>query len=152
MTGLAALTAGLIFGAGLTLSGMVDPNQVLGFLNLAGLKTEGQWSPNLLVVMGAAVIVTSVGYAIAQRRGAPLFAVRFQLPTATRIDQELIYGAIAFGAGWGLVGFCPGPAIVSALLLDGHALAFLIAFAAGQWAVTALRLRSAVPDAVVVDG
>lgn len=148
MNRFAALMAGLIFGAGLTLSGMVDPNQVLAFLNLAG-----DWRPNLIFVMGSAVVVTSIGYALVQRRRAPLFADSFHLPTNTHVDQPLVYGAVMFGAGWGIAGFCPGPAIVSTLMFDGNALLFLVAFALGQLAAPRLTATfKAAESALAPDG
>lgn len=128
MNRLSALVAGLIFGAGLSLSGMTDSNQVLAFLNLAGA-----WNPNLILVMGSAVLVTGVGYFLVQKRAAPLFANEFLIPAKTHIDQRLILGATIFGGGWGLVGFCPGPALVAAMMLDANAVIFLVAFVVGLY-------------------
>lgn len=123
-----ALIAGLLFGAGLTLSGMTDPNQVLAFLNFSG-----NWSPNLLFVLGSAVSITSVGYLLVQMRTTPLFGSAFHLPSKSAIDRPLILGSILFGFGWGLVGFCPGPALVSAMMLDANAAIFLAAFITGSY-------------------
>lgn len=104
MKNLTALLAGLIFGLGLILSGMTDPHKVLGFLDIAGL-----WDPSLAFVMGGAVSVTAVAFAVARRRQSTAYAMA--LPT-TGIDRSLVLGALIFGVGWGLAGICPGPAIV----------------------------------------
>ncbi len=120
---LSALAAGLLFGLGLTVSGMIDPAKVLGFLDIAG-----DWDPSLLFVLGGAVVTATIGFRLVQRRQAPLFADRFHLPASSGIDGQFILGAALFGIGWGLVGFCPGPAI-SALLADGWQAALFVAAA-----------------------
>jgi uncharacterized membrane protein YedE/YeeE len=107
---LAALAAGLLFGAGLSLSRMIDPAVVLAFLDVAAIA-DGGWNPALAFVMAGAVLVTATGYALIFRRRAPLFASAFAIPRNRRIDCRLIVGALTFGLGWGLVGYCPGPAI-----------------------------------------
>ena len=107
-TVLAALLSGLLFGAGLTISQMVNPAKVAGFLDVAG-----DWDPSLALVMGGALTVTAICYRLTMRRGAPLLASDFRLPTAEDVDARLIGGAALFGVGWGLAGFCPGPAIAS---------------------------------------
>ena len=99
---------GLVFSLGLTLSGMTDPARVVGFLDVAG-----DWDPTLIFVLGGAVITTFLGYRLVWRRGTPLLGERFQLPTRRDIDGRLLLGAALFGIGWGLSGYCPGPAIVS---------------------------------------
>ncbi|HVR65060.1 MAG TPA: YeeE/YedE family protein [Verrucomicrobiae bacterium] len=119
-TNLSALAAGLLFGLGLTISGMINPAKVLGFLDIAG-----DWDPSLLFVLGGAVVAATIGFRLVQRRQAPLFASRFHLPEASGIDIQLILGAALFGTGWGLVGFCPGPAI-AALLADGWQVALFV--------------------------
>ena len=98
------LISGLLFGAGLTISGMVNPAKILNFLDLAG-----QFDATLIFVMGAGLIVTTIGYQLMFRRGKPFFETRFHLPTETGIDKKLIGGAALFGMGWGISGFCPGP-------------------------------------------
>ena len=101
-----ALFTGLVFGAGIAVSGMMDPAKVLNFFDLAGA-----WDPSLAFVMGGALIVTFVGYRLAWRRAKPLFGETFQVPTSTVIDGKLIGGSALFGIGWGVAGFCPGAAI-----------------------------------------
>ena len=101
-----ALFTGLIFGTGIAISGMMDPAKVLNFFDVAGT-----WDPSLAFVMGGAVIVTFVGYRLVWRRKSPLFGGRFQVPTSTVLDRNLIGGSALFGIGWGIAGFCPGAAI-----------------------------------------
>lgn len=103
-----ALLAGLIFGIGLIISGMADPAKVLGFLDLAG-----EWDPSLLLVMGGAMLVAFPAFAFARKRSHSLVGAPMALPTASRIDRRLIIGSALFGAGWGVAGFCPGPALVA---------------------------------------
>lgn len=123
---IAALIAGLIFGLGLTISEMVNPAKVLAFLDLFG-----HWDPSLAFVMGAALIVTAIGYRLVWARERPVFADRFQVPGNRRIDTRLAIGAVLFGVGWGIVGLCPGPAI-SALTFGGvPVFLFLSAMAVG---------------------
>ena len=105
---LSALIAGLIFGVGLSLSQMINPNKVINFLDVAS-----NWYPSLLLVMGAAILTTATAYRIIFNRAKPVFESRFNLPTSQAIDKKLIGGAVLFGAGWGMIGFCPGPAIAS---------------------------------------
>lgn len=127
----AALIAGLLFGAGLTVSQMVNPEKILNFLDLAAIP-DGGWDPSLALVMVAALIVTGVGYRLVLPAGRPLWAERFQLPTKTALDRPLIVGAVLFGAGWGLVGYCPGPAIASVVYGATAALIFVAALVAGE--------------------
>ena len=127
MQALGGLLAGLIFGVGLVISGMADPAKVKNFLDLLGT-----WDPSLAFVMGGAVVVTAIGYALVLRQPAPRFEPRFHLPTATAIDARLIAGSTLFGIGWGLSGFCPGPAIVAIPLLAKGTLAFVPAMLAGM--------------------
>jgi uncharacterized membrane protein YedE/YeeE len=124
---LSGLLAGTIFGIGLAVSGMTDPNKVLAFLTL-----DANWDPALLLVIGSAVITTAIGYALVNRRVAPLFDVSFHRPEKTTLDGRLLGGAAIFGVGWGVAGFCPGPAIVAALTLDSRAWVFLPAFVVGM--------------------
>jgi hypothetical protein len=108
---LASFLCGLVFGCGLTISGMAQPTKVLGFLDFFGIPS-GAWDPSLAVVMAAGLAVASGGYALLGRR-APLFEKQSLWPTKTDIDRPLLSGATLFGIGWGLVGLCPGPAIVN---------------------------------------
>lgn len=123
---LVALLAGVLFGVGLGVSQMVDPAKVLGFLDLAG-----DWDPSLALVMGGALLVTLPMFLPTIRRGRPIFADEFDLPRRTRLDGRLVGGAALFGIGWGLVGFCPGPAISSLAYLREESLVFLAAMVAG---------------------
>ncbi len=105
---LSAFIVGLVFGFGLILSGMTDPSKVLGFLDVTGV-----WDPSLGLVMGGAILVSSVAFFFASRRTRAVFGDQMRLPTATQIDRRLVLGGLAFGAGWGLAGYCPGPAVAS---------------------------------------
>ncbi|MFA9209151.1 MAG: DUF6691 family protein, partial [Yersinia sp. (in: enterobacteria)] len=102
-----SLLAGLIFGLGLIVAGMANPAKVLGFLDIGGL-----WDPSLALVMAAAVAIATLGFTWAKKRKASLLGQPLQLPTSNRIDRRLIGGSLLFGAGWGLAGICPGPALV----------------------------------------
>lgn len=135
----ATFFAGLVFGAGLTVSSMISPAKVLAFLDIAA-AADGRWDPSLALVMAAALATTAIGYALVLRRKAPLLAPRFAVPTATAIDARLIGGAVLFGLGWGLVGLCPGPALAG--LSQGSAMTalFVAALAAGIGAHRLLRL------------
>lgn len=123
----AALLSGLLFGLGLALSGMVDPARVLGFLDVAG-----PWDPTLVFVLGGAVAVSALGVLVSRRMTRPALAQRFDLPTRTRIDRPLILGAALFGVGWGLSGFCPGPALASLSLGLPGSLVFVLAMLGGM--------------------
>ncbi|QJE72825.1 YeeE/YedE family protein [Aerophototrophica crusticola] len=127
MRALAALIAGLLFGLGLTLSGMLDPAKVLGFLDLAGA-----WDPTLAAVLAGAVGVTLAATPLVLRRRSPLFAPSFQLPTRQDIDAPLLLGSALFGVGWGLVGFCPGPALAALSVVPGKASLFVLSMLAGM--------------------
>jgi uncharacterized membrane protein YedE/YeeE len=124
---LAALAAGIAFGAGLALSGMSDPLKVLAFLTLGP-----GWDPSLLLVMGSAVLTTATGYALVNRRAKPLLDRAFHPPLKTAVDARLMAGAVLFGCGWGVSGFCPGPGIVAALTLDPRGWIFVSALIAGM--------------------
>ena len=122
------LFAGLIFGLGLVISGMSDPAKVLNFLDIAG-----RWDPSLAFVMGGATIVTFLGYRVVLRRPAPLLSDAFHLPAARMIDLRLLGGAALFGIGWGVGGFCPGPAWTAVTLLAPGTLVFLPMMVLGLW-------------------
>ena len=124
---MAAFAVGLLFGLGLLLSGMTDPGKVQGFLDLAGA-----WDPSLAFVMGGAILVAVGAYAVARRRTQSFLGGAMHLPTATAIDRRLVVGSLVFGAGWGLAGFCPGPALVSAGAGHWQAWLFTAAMLAGM--------------------
>jgi uncharacterized membrane protein YedE/YeeE len=128
MTLLINFVIGLIFGLGLVVSGMSDPAKVLNFLDLAGT-----WDPSLAFVMGGAVIVTFIGYRIVLQRKAPIFDTKFHVPTRTDVDARLIVGPALFGIGWGLGGFCPGPALTAIGLGAPGTLMFVPAMLVGMW-------------------
>ncbi|SHJ96343.1 YeeE/YedE family protein [Paraburkholderia terricola] len=133
-----ALLAGLIFGVGLIVSGMANPAKVLGFLDLAG-----NWDPSLAFVMGGAIAIGVVGFAIARRLKRSVLGVPMSLPKATRIDRRLLAGSALFGAGWGLAGFCPGPALVSAGSGEPKAVLFVAAMLVGMQIFSLLERRFA---------
>jgi uncharacterized membrane protein YedE/YeeE len=133
-----ALLAGVIFGLGLILSGMANPAKVLGFLDLAGA-----WDPSLMFVMGGAIGVAFVGFAVAARRKVTPTGEPINLPTARQIDRPLVIGALLFGIGWGIAGFCPGPALVGVGMLEPKALLFVVAMLAGMGLFEWRRLTKA---------
>jgi uncharacterized protein len=117
-----AYLCGLVFAVGLGVSGMTHPSKVLAFLDFTG-----DWDPSLALVMASGVLVNFVCFRVATRRGAPLLAPEFALPTRTTVDRSLLGGAALFGVGWGLGGFCPGPAIVSVVTGATPVVAFVVA-------------------------
>ena len=121
------LAAGTLFGAGLTVSGMTDPQRVRGFLDLFG-----QWDPTLAFVMGGAVVVMAIAWRVRKHMGHPLFAEKFMLPDRTDLDTRLLAGSALFGFGWGMAGLCPGPAIASLALAPVAILPFVAAMLAGM--------------------
>ena len=123
---------GLIFGFGLLLSGMSDPAKVLNFLDLGGIAL-GTWDPSLAFVMAGAVAVTFVGYRFVLARSRPLLAESFHLPTQRNPDLRIVTGAAIFGVGWGLAGFCPGPALTALGFGARGAFIFVAAMFAGMW-------------------
>ena len=127
MKGIIALACGLIFGIGLAMSGMTDTAKVIGFLDLFG-----HWIPDLAFVMGGAVCVTLVAFRFVLRRQQPLLAPDFSLPASTAIDSRLLGGAAIFGIGWGIYGYCPGPALSALVYLESNTLIFVVAMLAGM--------------------
>lgn len=123
---LAAFVCGLLFGLGLAVSGMMNPAKVLNFLDITGT-----WDPSLLFVMGGAVVVTFIGYRLVFGRERPVFAESFTLPTAKDVDQKLLLGAAVFGIGWGVGGYCPGPALAGLLMGNTQTLIFIGALVVG---------------------
>lgn len=126
-----ALFCGVTFGAGLVISGMTDTAKVLGFLDVLAIP-KGTWDPTLAIVMAAALAVSIPGFWLAKRRERPILAEVAAWPTKTVLDRPLIVGAALFGAGWGLVGLCPGPAIANLATLSQPVLLFVAAMIAGM--------------------
>jgi uncharacterized membrane protein YedE/YeeE len=133
---LMALITGLVFGIGLIVAGMTNPAKVLGFLDLAG-----RWDPSLALVMAGAILAALPAFRVAARRRQSLLGEPMHLPTATRIDRRLVLGSLAFGAGWGLAGFCPGPALASLATGAVQPLIFCAAMLAGMGIFELLERR-----------
>ncbi|MFV0246135.1 MAG: DUF6691 family protein [Qingshengfaniella sp.] len=134
---------GLVFGIGISLSGMANPAKVLNFFDLAGA-----WDPSLIFVMGGALITTVIGYRLVFRRAGPVCDSRFQLPTSRVIDRRLIGGSALFGIGWGIAGFCPGGALPALGTGQGPVFVFVAAVLAGILLARRLQSRSIRPHAV----
>ncbi|WPG40915.1 YeeE/YedE family protein [Variovorax sp. EBFNA2] len=142
MTVFTSFLAGLVFGLGLIVSGMANPAKVLGFLDLGG-----RWDPSLALVMGGAIAVGAVAFAVARRRTRSLLGAAMRLPTARAVDRRLVLGSILFGIGWGVAGFCPGPGLVAAGMGEAKALVFVAAMLAGMVGYELIeRRRSAAAD------
>jgi uncharacterized membrane protein YedE/YeeE len=127
MNALAAFSAGLVFGIGLILSGMTDPGKVIGFLDVAGT-----WDPSLVLVMAGAILVGFFAFALARQRATTFLGTALTLPQRRDIDARLVGGSVVFGVGWGLAGFCPGPAIVAFGAGYDKATIFAVAMIAGM--------------------
>lgn len=127
MKNIVALLCGLVFGIGLAVSGMTDTAKVLGFLDLFG-----NWVPDLAFVMGGAVCFTLVAFRFVLKREQPLLTPAFSLPTSSAIDRRLLGGAAIFGIGWGVYGYCPGPAISALVYLDSKTVIFVVAMLIGM--------------------
>jgi uncharacterized protein len=145
MKALFALVAGLVFGLGLIVSGMANPAKVLGFLDLAG-----HWDPSLAFVMAGAIAVGALAFSLTARRPTTLLGEPMRLPPTRPIDTRLVVGSVLFGIGWGLAGFCPGPAIVALGMGQGKAVIFMAAMLTGMGLFEVLELgqRSRVAQAV----
>jgi len=139
---IATFIAGLLFSIGLIVSGLINPTKVLNFLDVAG-----NWDPSLAITMAVAVATTAIGYRFALARGTPLLGGMFQLPAKTDIDPRLASGAAIFGIGWGLVGFCPGPAVASLGVGANAAFIFVLAMLAGMAIARSLDALSVTPVA-----
>jgi len=126
MSKIISFISGIIFGVGLSVSNMINPKKVLGFLDLFGL-----WDPSLIFVMLGAIIISAPVFFLFRSKNKPLFADNFTMPTLKSIDKNLIVGAVAFGIGWGMVGFCPGPAISSLALLNIYSVFFVLSMLGG---------------------
>ena len=136
---LAALLSGAVFGLGLSVAGMTNPDKVLNFLDVSG-----RWDASLLFVLGSAVVVFAVAYRLIARAQAPLLDTSFHLPTLTRVDRPLIAGSVIFGIGWGMAGYCPGPAVASLGFANPEALWILPSMLAGVWLHQFASARAAV--------
>jgi hypothetical protein len=128
---LIALVAGLVFAAGLALGGMMDPRKVQGFLNVGGIAS-GQWDPSLAFVMGGALLVSFITFAVVKTKNTSWFGGAVALPKRNDIDARLVSGSVLFGIGWGISGFCPGPAIASVVQGGTSALMFVGAMLVGM--------------------
>jgi uncharacterized membrane protein YedE/YeeE len=133
---LSEFVVGLLFGLGLLLSGMTDPGKVLGFLDLIG-----PWDPSLALVMGGAIAVGVIAFALAKKRTVSFLGGAMRLPMSSQIDRRLIVGAAMFGAGWGLAGFCPGPALISLATGQPKAAIFVVAMLVGMSAFELIDRR-----------
>ena len=145
MKALSAFISGVLFSIGLTISGMTNPANVRGFLDVAG-----DWNPSLFFVLLAAVIITGIGYRLVWKRSKPLFEPVFSVPTSRIIDARLLTGSAIFGIGWGLIGLCPGPALSSVVSGESAIFVFIAAMLAGMLLqrsvlsfITARRQRTA---------
>jgi len=127
MSAITALLAGLLFGIGLMVSGMANPAKVLGFLDLAG-----SWDPSLAFVMVGAIAIGTIAFLLARRRKRSLLGLPMQLPASTTVTLRLVLGSAAFGVGWGIAGFCPGPALVALGAGYPKAVGFVAAMVAGM--------------------
>ncbi len=134
----ASLLSGLVFGFGLILSGMADPAKVLGFLDLAGA-----WDPSLALVMIGAIVVGLVAFTVARRRSKSFLGLDFKLPTARHIDRRLVTGSLMFGVGWGIAGFCPGPALAAFGMGETKAVVFVASMLLGMGLFELLERRAA---------
>ena len=138
-----SLLAGLIFGIGLIVSGMANPAKVLGFLDLFG-----RWDPSLALVMAGAIAVGAIGFAFASRRQLSLLGVPMSLPTERTVDKRLVLGSVVFGVGWGLAGFCPGPALVALGAVRMEAVVFVASMVAGMLLFSGIERRRPGGDAL----
>ena len=121
-----SLLSGFIFGLGLTISSMTNPAKVIGFLDITG-----NWDPSLMFVMIGAIVVSAPIFYLLRNKTKPLFELNFEIPTVNNLDKQLILGSSLFGIGWGIVGFCPGPAISSLFLLNPLSILFVISMIVG---------------------
>ena len=128
MKNMSALICGILFGLGLAISEMVNPAKVLGFLDVTGT-----WDPSLILVMGAGLAITLLTFRPLLKRPRPLLDRQFHIPSRTDVDRQLLKGAVIFGIGWGLVGYCPGPAIASLAYGQPESVIFLVAMVAGLY-------------------
>jgi uncharacterized membrane protein YedE/YeeE len=140
-----SLLAGAVFGLGLLVSGMASPAKVLGFLDLAG-----RWDPSLALVMAGAIAIASIAFGVACRRPLSLLGQEMKLPSSRTVDRRLVAGSLLFGIGWGIAGFCPGPALVAFGMGEGKAVVFVVAMLAGMGAFELLERRANARNAKAV--
>ena len=138
MASLFALIAGAVFGIGLIVSGMANPAKVLGFLDLGG-----QWDPSLAFVMAGAIAVGTVAFTFAGRRKRSLLGLDMKMPTSSALDRRLVGGSLLFGVGWGIAGFCPGPALVALGMGEEKAVVFVVAMLVGMGMFEFIERRGA---------
>jgi uncharacterized membrane protein YedE/YeeE len=131
-----ALISGVVFGVGLTIAGMLDPSKISGFLDIFGV-----WDPSLAFVMAGGVAINAAGHRLIMKQSAPLFALRFSLPSLTSIDRPLLLGSAIFGIGWGVSGLCPGPVLGNLLLIPEKMGLFAAIVCGGLWVGRALKQR-----------
>ena len=150
-----ALLSGALFAVGLVVGGMTQPAKVLAFLDIGasskGISSTAQagyWDPSLAFVMGGALLVTLMAFWFTPRRDKPLADEKFHLPTRTDVDRNLLVGAAMFGIGWGLAGYCPGPAFASVLTGGSDILFFVAAMLVGMWAAKRFPLASSAASAM----
>ncbi|KGP62773.1 transporter [Legionella norrlandica] len=129
MYNIMSFLCGLLFGAGLVISNMINPNKVLNFLDVTGY-----WDPSLFIVMGVAVVVTFLGYQLARDRESPIFGKQFYLSVKKNIERNLILGSVIFGIGWGVAGYCPGPSITALATFNLDPVYFVIGMVTGSFA------------------
>ena len=138
---LATFLIGILFALGLGLSGMTQPQKVLAFLNL-----RGNWDPSLLLVLGGAVTTYFFSFILIRKRGAPVLTEKFSLPTKRTIDRNLVFGSLLFGIGWGIAGFCPGPALAMLGTGNHSILVFVLSMTVGMFVFESLSNRFSEPD------
>ncbi|WP_445427782.1 DUF6691 family protein [Alishewanella sp. HL-SH05] len=136
MKTLVAFLSGLLLSAGITISMMIDPAKVIGFLNVLD-----NWDPSLALVMGAALVVYSTGFYFSQKRAAPFLEKAFYLPKSTKVDRQLLLGALIFGVGWGLLGYCPGPAIAALTSGSTGTIGFVLSMVFGWWLTRKIKFN-----------
>ena len=141
---LSSLLAGLVFGMGLIVSGMANPAKVLGFLDLAG-----RWDPSLALVMAGAIGVGLIAFTLAARRARSFLGTEMKLPAARHIDRRLLGGGLLFGVGWGVAGFCPGPAVLALGMGEAKAVIFVMAMLVGMGIFELLERRKSARQATV---
>jgi uncharacterized protein len=153
-----ALLSGALFAVGLVLGGMTQPAKVLAFLDIGGLARgvsstaqAGYWDPSLAFVMGGALMVTLVAFWMTPRLAKPLMDEKFHLPTRTDIDRNLLVGGAIFGIGWGLAGYCPGPAFASVLTGGSDVLFFVAAMVVGMWGAKRFPLAASATSSASVN-